>query len=457
MRGKLLAAALTVACANAFGAVADDVKALMEQNKFTEAYQLGKQNPDQLENPLFDFYYGISALDAGVPGEGVLALERYILSFPDNRNARFNLARGYYILGEDQRARDEFEGLRAEASGEEAAAIDRYIDAIRARESRYQPTANLWIETGLGYDTNINSGINKGSAVEIPGFQPFTPVDNSNAVRESAPFYTFAAGAQGTMPIQPGVALYGSAGFDTRSYNNTNDQFSQINIGGTGGVSVLSGKNLFRTGVAVQQQFVFKQDYLLTAGLTADWAHQFNQFNRLNISGFLGTQNYQDIKVYQFKDQNKDDEKINSGSVSRSSNLSSISAGWTHVLGVSWQPVLNVTGTYAYVKNTEDRPDLTQNTFSLRAQVSMTPAPRWGVALGANGFLTNYKDDFVQNNSLTPPREDRGFGVDGVVSYRIEKNWSVRGEAQWNWQNSNIGLFDYTRGVVAAKVRYEFN
>ncbi len=124
MRGKLLAAALTVACANAFGAVADDIKTLMEQNKFTEAYQLGKQNPDQLGDPLFDFYYGISALDAGVPGEGVLALERYILSFPDNRNARFNLARGYYILGEDQRARDEFEGLRSGADGEEAAAID---------------------------------------------------------------------------------------------------------------------------------------------------------------------------------------------------------------------------------------------------------------------------------------------------------------------------------------------
>jgi hypothetical protein len=454
MRGKLLAAALTVACANAFGAVADDVKALMEQNKFTEAYQLGKQNPDQLGDPMFDFYYGISALDAGVPGEGVLALERYILSFPDNRNARFNLARGYYILGEDQRARDEFEGLRSGADGEEAAAIDRYIDAIRARESRYQPTANLWVEAGLGYDSNINSGVNTGSNVVIPGVMSFTPVDKSVAARESDWFYTFAAGAQGTLPVQPGVALYGTAGFDTRSYTGSNDQFNQVNLGGTGGVSILNGKNLYRTGLAVQQQYIFKQDYVLTYGLTADWAHQFDQFNRLNISGFLGKQNYQDIDVYQFKDQSG--PKVNSGSALRSANFSSVSAGWTHVLGVSWQPVLNFTGTYAYQKNTEDRPDFTQGTFNLRAQVSLTPAPRWGVALGANYFIADYKDNYGLIASA-PRREDYGFGVDGIVSYRIEKNWSVRGEAQWNKQNSNIGLFDYTRGVVAAKLRYEFN
>ena len=138
MRVKPLAALMSIVCANAFGAVADDIKVLMEENKFVEAYRLGKQNPDQLGDPQFDFYYGIAALDAGAPGEGVLALERYNLTYPDNRNARFNLARGYYIIGELQRARDEFEGLLSDASGEERAAIDRFLDAIRARQSIYQ-------------------------------------------------------------------------------------------------------------------------------------------------------------------------------------------------------------------------------------------------------------------------------------------------------------------------------
>jgi hypothetical protein len=193
---------------------------------------------------------------------------------------------------------------------------------------------------------------------------------------------------------------------------------------------------------------------LLTYGLTADWAHQFNQFNRLNISGFFGKQDYDDTMVYQFKDQSG--AGVNSGASVRNNNLSSISAGWTHVLGTTWQPVLNFTGSYVYQKNIEDRPDYTQGTFNLRGQVSLTPAPRWGVAMGLSGFVADYKDNYSLIASA-PHREDHGFGVDGVVSYRIEKNWSVRGEAAWNKQYSNIGLFDYTRGVVAAKLRYEFN
>ena len=58
-----------------WAAPADDLKALADQGKAAEAYQLGKKFPDQLGNPAFDFYFGIAAIDPGHAGEGVLALE----------------------------------------------------------------------------------------------------------------------------------------------------------------------------------------------------------------------------------------------------------------------------------------------------------------------------------------------------------------------------------------------
>ncbi len=454
MRLKLLAALLSVVCANAFGAVADDIKALMEQNKFSEAYQLGKNNPDQLGDPLFDFYYGIAALDAGAPGEGVLALERYNLSYPDNRNARFNLARGYYILGEDQRARDEFEGLRSGAASEELAAIERFLDAIRARESRYQPTANLWLEAGLGYDSNINSGVKNDKVIDIPGLTSFVPVPNSVAVRESDWYYSYAAGVQGTLPVAPGVAVYGAAGFDARNYfSSSNNQFDQFNYGANGGVSYLSGKNLFRAGLAVQQQMVYKQNYLLTYGLTGDWAHQFDQFNRVNVGAFFGKQDYDNTNVHALKD--KSDDKASSGSKLRTADYWGMSAGWTHVMGIAWQPVINLTAGYTREDNQKERPDFTRDIYTARAQVSLTPAPRWGVSVGMNYLQADHRGKYAL--LATEARRDRNYGVDAVVSYRIDKNWSLRGEAQWNTQDSNIGLFDYSRAAVATKVRYEFN
>src|SRR6188768_2413675 len=89
-------------------APADDIKVLVDKGDAKGAYELGKKHPEELGNSLFDFYFGVAAIDSGHAGEGVLALERYVVNFPDNFNARLELARGYFVMGDDQRARDEF-------------------------------------------------------------------------------------------------------------------------------------------------------------------------------------------------------------------------------------------------------------------------------------------------------------------------------------------------------------
>lgn len=134
MKIRTSALLLALLSANALAGVTEDIKGLLEQNRYSEAFQLGQKNADLFGEPAFDFFYGIAAIESGRPGEGVLALERYVLSYPDNRNARFNLARGYYVLGEDQRARDEFEALlNTDVSDEQRINIERYLDALRAR------------------------------------------------------------------------------------------------------------------------------------------------------------------------------------------------------------------------------------------------------------------------------------------------------------------------------------
>ena len=92
-------------------APADDIQALLAKGDAKAAYALAKKHPDQLGRPGFDFYFGIAAIDSGHAGEGVLALERYVITFPNNLEARLELARGYFVLGENQRAREEFSGV----------------------------------------------------------------------------------------------------------------------------------------------------------------------------------------------------------------------------------------------------------------------------------------------------------------------------------------------------------
>ena len=140
----------------------------MERGQAAQAYALGREHPESLGDPAFDFYFGIAAIDTGNAGEGVLALERYTLRFPDNVSARLQLARGYFALGEDARAREEFQTLRAlNPPADVVATIDRFLDSIRLRESRYTTSTGAYLEYGLGYDRNVNSAPG-GSSISIP-------------------------------------------------------------------------------------------------------------------------------------------------------------------------------------------------------------------------------------------------------------------------------------------------
>jgi hypothetical protein len=86
MKRLYVAAALVVCGSSAYAAPADDMKRMLEASQDSQAFQMGRANPDLLGEPLFDFFFGIAAINAGSPGEGVLALELYLLHFPDNHS-----------------------------------------------------------------------------------------------------------------------------------------------------------------------------------------------------------------------------------------------------------------------------------------------------------------------------------------------------------------------------------
>lgn len=437
----------------AWAAPADEIRSLLEQNKVQEAYQLGRATPELLGDPAFDFFYGIAAIDAGRPGEGVLALERYILVFPNNGDARFQLARGYFILGEDQRARDEFETLLPNSAGDQKVAIDRYLDAIRTRESRYQPTAKAYVEAGLGVDTNINAGLSSGATPQIPGLGMLPPVSsNSVSAREQDTFLTASAGVQGTYPVSPGIALYGAGGVDTRRYlGGNNDVYDQHSLGVTGGVSFLKERNLYKAGTFLSQSWVDNQSYLLSYGLNAEWGHQLDQFNRLTLGAQLARFDYDDMYIYLTK--NKAGGSVFSQTTVRNSDFVGVSGAWSHALAMLYQPVVTVSGNYGEESNQRNRTDLSRNIYGARVSFVMTPAERWGVSAGIGYQESKHREIFTTGSEK---RHDTSWSLDGALSYFYTKQFSVRAEAQMLDQSSNIGLFRYSREVVSVKGRYEF-
>jgi hypothetical protein len=427
-RALLLAIAFPLC---AYAAPADDVKALLDQGKAAEAYALGKKYPAQLGNPVFDFYFGVAAVDAGHAGEGVLALERYITNFPENQTARLELARGYFVLGDNLRAREEFDAVqKANPPPAVQANVQRFMDAIRARESAYKTTTGFFAEMGGGYDSNVNGGVGSPN-INLPGFGAVTLL---TGVKTADSFGYLGVGANVSHPVAPGIALLGSASADAKM-NKNDTAFDQGNANLAGGVSFLRDKNLYRLTGSYSELQVQNDWYRKATGIAGEVNHQIDELQMLN--GFvqyakLGYQPPNDV---------------------RNAALWAFGGGYRKAFIGSWQPLLTLSATYGQERDIRNRPDLGRKFYGGRAAIAVTPRPKWALSVGATYQEGRYDGPDLL---LGQVRKDKYYGVDSALSYALDRAWSVRGEYTYSSNKSNLALYEFERHLVAIKLRYEF-
>lgn len=429
---RLLGVLLLMKIASATGGTVDEVKSLMEQNKPMEAYQLGRQHPEELGTPEFDFYYGIVCIDAGYASEGILALERYLLNYPTNARARLELARGYFVLGEDVRAREEFSNVqRLNPPPEVQASIERYVDAIRAREGRYHTTAGFYVEGGVGYDDNVNGGVSDANInLPILGNVQVT----NNGVRTGDTFVHFAAGGQVAKPVAPGVSLFGGLGYDGK-YNQSDTSFSMESLGGYGGLSVLKDKNLFRVTASLSSLTVGSTRYRDVNGISGEWFHQLDELQGIN--GFV---QYATLD-YTGNNQVRDAELTGAG------------VGYRKAFIGPWQPLFSAALSYSDERNQRNRPDLGRDIYGLNLGLNLSPHPKWGFNLGYTYQESRYQ---APDTILNTTRGDDYQAISLAATYLYNKNVSIRGEIAASDNASNLSLYSYRRNYGSVNVRYEF-
>ncbi|MDZ7748426.1 MAG: tetratricopeptide repeat protein [Halofilum sp. (in: g-proteobacteria)] len=161
LRAAVLALAALLALAPAAWAQVDvdRLAELVEAGEYEAAYELAHEHVgDMAGNVRFDFYYGIAAVDSGHLGEGVFALERVLIAQPGADRARLELARAYFLRGDDRRARREFEAVEAhDPPAPVQAQIERYQLAMQKRAGRYETTVTGYLESGIGFTSRTST------------------------------------------------------------------------------------------------------------------------------------------------------------------------------------------------------------------------------------------------------------------------------------------------------------
>ncbi|NWG86120.1 MAG: DUF560 domain-containing protein [Hydrogenophilaceae bacterium] len=425
----LAASGLAVALSAQAGPV-EDMRGLLGQNQAKEAYAIGQQNPDLLGEPDFDFFYGLAAIEAGHAAEGILALERYLLLNPDNARARLELARGYFVLGDDVRAREEFEAVRKlKPPASVLAAIDRFVDAIRTREGRYQTTASFYAEAGFGIDTNVNGGASTAN-ITLPVFGAVTLSDTGVEKRDS--FGHFALGGQAAKPVAPGVSLFGAAGFDGR-YNREESAFNQASLGLTGGVSYVKDNDLYRVGLNWNGATVGSEHYRDVLGVSGEWFRQLDEFQAVNA--FV---QYADLEY-------------GGANRVRDADLKGVGVGYRRAFSVKWQPVVSARLSYSKESNQKRRPDFSRDMPGLNLGVSFSPDPKWGLGVNYAYQKSNY-----DGKMLGVDRKDSYQSLGLNATFLVDKQVSLRGELSYSENESNIELYSNKRTLAAVNLRYDF-
>lgn len=437
MRGWAVGALLGALWASgAYGATpAEEVKSLAGANRMADAYAYGIKHQEAFGDPVFDFFFGIAAVDTGHAGEGVLALERYILRYPDNVSARLQLARGYFILGEDARAREEFQALRKLSPPPEVAAtIDRYLDAIRLRETRYTLSKGLYLEAGIGTDSNVNGGVANAN-ITLPALGPV--IVSQAGTKQSDTFTLIGAGGYISNPVAPGIALYGNGEASLKSNSKqSNKQFDLGNYALGGGVSVLRERNLYRLGLSVSTLELGSSRFLDTTAIQAQWQHQLNELQAISLTGQAARLDYPGANG------------------PRNADFVGLTGGYRRLFSYAWQPILTAELSAGHQRSLADRPDLVPNTWGAHVGVSFTPAAKWGLSADYIYQKSNYEGP---DAILGVTREDRYEAINAAVSYLYTRHLSLRGELTSARNHSNIELYTFPRDIVLFKVRYEFN
>ncbi len=415
-------------------APADEMKQMLETGRAAEAYALARKHPELLGEPTFDFYLGVAAGETGHAGEAVLALERYILQYPDNVAARLQLARAYFVLGEDARAKEEFDSLRRlNPPADALATIDRFLETIRLRETRYKISSGLYMEIGAGIDSNVNGGPSTPNLF-LPNLGPV--LLGQSATRQGDRFATLGGGGYYSYPVAPGVSLTAAGQVELKA--NEKQEHRQFDLGSynfSGGVSILREKELFKLGLSDGLVVLGTARYLSTFGGQAEWQHQIDERQSFSLGGQAAHLTYPGANS------------------PRNADLVGFSAGYRRMFAHAWQPIVALSLNGGRQRSLTDRPDLVSKTLGTRLGVSFTPAAQWGVSLGYSFLQSNYQaEDII----LGVKRSDRYNAFDAAVSYLVTRNLSIRGEFTGMRNKSNVELFTFPREIAAIKVKYEF-
>lgn len=410
----------------------DKLKSLFEKYQRKQAYQYASEHLSEHEgDPYFDYYYGVSAIDAGFASQGVFALERVLLVFPQDSVARLELARGYFILEEYSRSRQEFEDVLAK---EPPDSVKRtaylYLDKIRLKEARYKTTVSGFVELGAGYDTNVNSAPDDN----------FSGLLTPSSTEQEDNFYNVAAQFKVGHPFSPGWVL-NLVATGILKKNQDLSEFDTTTASVQTGIAYQTKASQYNLDLVAQEFQLDGESYRTLLGTNLGWKYTISE-----ISNFTTSFQYADLSYDQFPVLD--------------SSLYTLNMGYTHQFAVQLAPVFFSNLKLGVEKAKSDdaaaQANTERNIYSLRLGVALSLSSNFIVqsAVGLQNSQYDAQQLDITGNITT--REDNYASADVTLLWLINHDWRLDTRISYVNNDSNLEVRKYDRTLASINLNYSY-
>lgn len=414
-------------------------RALVERGRFDEALvvlrPLASDHPDQTD---VRFLIGLAGIGAATRpdindeqrtlllAEAIAALHAILIDRPGLVRVRLELARAFFLKGEDDLSRDHFERVLAgQPPPAMVANIQRFLQMIRARR-RWSG----YFGFSIAPDTNINAA-SDAEFIYINGL----PFRRSAQGRASSDVGVVGwGGGEYQYPLADRWRLRTGLDVNHREYQGT--QFDQTFVGGYVGPRWLVSRQTEMSLLASASQrwfggFSFNYD----VGARVEVEHQF--FPGLRASGRAS---WQDRKYQQ--------QKFLEGP------LMVFSLGASYALF----PTVQVNARVGYVQ--QEAKSHVWSSAGYWTRMGANVALPWGFTVGASGEFrrTNYEGQWFPFTPDNAAREDQTRILQATLLNRALTVYGFSPQVVFSneLRESNAQLFDFKRNRVELRVIRQF-
>jgi tetratricopeptide (TPR) repeat protein len=429
--GTVLVAIVSIAFAQ--DASLERARQLLQSKQPKAAYALlSPLEQERAGDPQFDYLLGIAALDAGQLTRAVFALERVLAVQPDHPQARAEIARAYFLMGENRAAREEFEAVKQNRPPEQVSStIDKFLDALDARERARGTGLTGFLEATLGHDSNANAATATTSfAIPIIPGLVFNLAPAS--AKQPDDFWALAGGVSGRYALNETIALVGNASFDQRM-NSSLDQFDTGSINASGGASVRRDADEFTGAAQFQTYDVDRNRFREAAGLVAQWRRTLGVSDQVTA--------YVQHTRLTYPSQ-----------TARNANRTVVGGAWAHAYSGG---SASFAGIYAGKEDPlgDNAPQFGHDLWGGRVGGQVGMGDKWilSATLAYEDRKYGGPDPF-----FAVERHDRETQLRLAASYLIDRRWSVNPAITRIDNRSNVVINEYDRTIVSVSLRYDF-